>query len=216
MLAFFNDDTPAPVGEVRYYQEEYEKKETSELPKPNPFSLQENYPQQPKETSSAATSYLQDELSTVNLEAKNETNPKAKAKAQIKARDEVNVEVSDKVALVDSQNVNVQELEHAALLREREEQERKQRLLREIEEGEATLAEMTKLIAMMKAKAAKLHVNSASGDLTGVLQQVTNPGPSANSPHQGASAAVITTPSTAKHRDAFNNQTSVPRNTGGE
>ncbi|KAK3494926.1 uncharacterized protein B0T23DRAFT_394992 [Neurospora hispaniola] len=214
VFAFFNDDTPAPVGEVRYYQEEYEKG-TSEVPKPNSFSLQENYPQQPKETSSAATSHLQDEPSTVNLEAKNETNPKAKAKAQIKASDEVNVEVSDKVALVDSQNVNVQELEHAALLREREEQERKQQLLREIEEGEATLAEMTKLIAMMKAKAAKLHVNSASGDLIGVLQQVTNTGPSANSPHQGASAAVIITPSTAKHRDAFNSQTSVPRNTGG-
>ncbi|EGZ71669.1 hypothetical protein NEUTE2DRAFT_64694 [Neurospora tetrasperma FGSC 2509] len=178
VLAFFNDDTPAPVGEVRYYQEEYEKKETSKVPKPSSFSLQENYPQQPKETSSAATSHLQDEPSTVNLETKNETNPNEEAEAQIKAK-------------------------------------RQQQLLREIEEGEATLAELTKLIAMMKANAAKLHVNSASGYPTGVLQQVTNTGPSANSPHQGASAAVIITPSTAKHRDAFNNQTSVPRNTGG-
>ncbi|KAK3504716.1 hypothetical protein B0T13DRAFT_14061 [Neurospora crassa] len=190
VLAFFNDDTPAPVGEVRYYQEEYEKKGTSAVPTPNSFSLQENYPQQSKETSGVATNHLS-------------------------ASDEVNVEVSDKVTLVDSQNVNVKELEHAALLCEREEQERKQQLLREIEEGEATLAEMTKLIAMMKAKAAKIHVDSASGDPTGVLQQVTNTGPSANSPHQGASAGVVITPSTAKHRDTFNNWTSVPRNTGG-
>lgn len=27
MFSFFNDDTPAPIGEVRFYQEEYVKKD---------------------------------------------------------------------------------------------------------------------------------------------------------------------------------------------
>ncbi|KAJ4398921.1 hypothetical protein N0V85_006153 [Neurospora sp. IMI 360204] len=344
VFAFFNDDTPAPVGEVRYYQEEYE--------------LQDGAPKQCTEVPSAATSRPQGEPSitvdnkadheanpntepatsttssstastakpvaslaptlakapahptssksgTKNRESlhvnddnnktdhkanlkkeadvqtkaeaekarakgeaeitpydkysssvgvlgckidinrkaqakqKEEANPKEEVKAEIKAGDEVDVKVSDKPAPVDSKTVNAQELEHAALLRERE--EREQQLLREIEEEEAALAEMAKLIAIKKAnaeklkkdKAANLHVNSASGDAPGVLQQVTNTGSSVNSPHQGASAAVSITPSTANFGGAqfaipaltenspvtvnegdFNNQTSVPHSTG--
>ncbi|KAK3340712.1 hypothetical protein B0H65DRAFT_578553 [Neurospora tetraspora] len=382
VFAFFNDDSPAPVGEVRYYQEEYEeKKKTSELQKPSLSKLQDGAPKQCTEVPSAATSRPQGEPSitvdnkadheanpntepatsttssstastakpvaslastlakalahptssksgTKNRESlhvngdnnktdhkanmkkeadvqteaeaekargkgeaeitphdkysssvgvlgckidinrkaqakqKEEANPKEEVKAEIKAIDEVDVKVSDKPAPVDSKTVNAQELEHAALLREREEreqqllrereerekqllrerEEREQQLLREIEEEEAALAEMAKLIAIKKAnaeklkkdKAAKLYVNSASGDAPGVLQQVTNTGSSLHGPHQGASAAVSITPSTANFGGAqsaipaltenstvtvneggFNNQTSVPHSTGG-
>ncbi|KAL0472443.1 hypothetical protein QR685DRAFT_235844 [Neurospora intermedia] len=92
VFAFFNDDTPAQVGEVRYYQEEYEeKKDISELQELNLSKLQESQPKQPEETSSAATSHLQDEPSAVNYKIENETSTKEEAKAQTKASNEVDV-----------------------------------------------------------------------------------------------------------------------------
>ncbi|KAK1773822.1 hypothetical protein QBC45DRAFT_481814 [Copromyces sp. CBS 386.78] len=166
--------------------------------------------------------------------------PKKEANAVIKPSDEVNVEVSGEPAPVDSKTPNAQELERVALLLEREKLE--QQLAREIEEEEAALAEMAKQIAikkanakrLMKARAAKLDVSSASADAPCVFQQVTNTGSTSNDPYQGASAAVSFTPSTSNFGGAqsttpvltentpamvneggFDNHTSVLQNTGG-
>ena len=244
LRAFWNDDTPAPVGEVRYYQEEYhQQEETNELQNSNSSQEAEKQEQLRLEREEAEK---QEQLRREREEDKKQEQlrrerEEAKKQEQLR-REREEAEKQEQLRRereeAEKQEQLRREREEAEkqeqLRREREKREKQLKALREIEEEEAAIAEMARQLAIKKA-ATMLDVDFASVDATGVLQQVTNTGRNVNGSDQGASTTVPIKLPTAHlgetqsdvpslnenslvtvNEEGINNQTSIPQTTGGE